>query len=170
MWITKGTDISLSRMDLEWYIPEYVWQSKGNHKNECTRFYDETKLLYIEADVSWVGLRADLQTRSNTSCPRYEVPEKCHTQTLCIPQQESDWGRKRYSNIEKEALGILYGLKIFHCYCFVRKVSIIMEQKPLVAIFKKNLATLSQRVHWILLNNTSIYSDIHIQGLDKTYS
>ena len=35
---------------------------------------------------------------------------------------------RRYSNIEREALGILHGLKKFHHYCFVREVSIITSQ------------------------------------------
>ena len=40
------------------------------------KFYDETKPLYIETDASGVGLAAALlQTRSSTSCPRYESPD-----------------------------------------------------------------------------------------------
>ena len=44
---------------------------------------------------------------------------------------------KRYRNIEREALGILYGLEKFHHYCFSREVSIITDHRPLIAIFKK---------------------------------
>ena len=46
-------------------------------------------------------------------------------------------GEKRYSNMEWKALGILDSLKKFHHYCFTRKVSIITDHKPLVAILKK---------------------------------
>ena len=53
---------------------------------------------------------------------------------------------KRYSNIEREALGILHVLKKFHHYCFAREVSIITDYKPLVAVLKKDVATLSQRL------------------------
>ena len=45
---------------------------------------------------------------------------------------------KRYSNIEREALGILHGLKKFHHYCFARDVRIITDHKPLVAIFRND--------------------------------
>ena len=42
----------------------------------CMKFYDETKPLYIETDVSRGGLGAALlQTRSNTNSHRDEVPE-----------------------------------------------------------------------------------------------
>ena len=44
------------------------------NEDACMKFYDETKLLYIETDASGVGLGAALlQARSNTSCPRNEV-------------------------------------------------------------------------------------------------
>ena len=52
----------------------------------------------------------------------------------------------RYSNIEREALGILHGLKKFHHYCFMRKVHVINNHKPLVSIFKKDLAMLLQQI------------------------
>ena len=39
----------------------------------------------------------------------------------------------------------------FYHYCFARKLSIIADHKPLVAIFKKEVATLSQRIQWILI-------------------
>ena len=57
----------------------------------------------------------------------------------------------RYSNIEREALGILHGLEKFHHYCFAREVHIITDHKPLVAILKKDVATLSQCIQCILL-------------------
>ena len=39
-------------------------------------FYDETKPLYLETDVSGVELGASLlQTRNGTSCPRDAAPD-----------------------------------------------------------------------------------------------
>ena len=77
----------------------------------------------------------------------------------------------RYSNIEREYLGILHGLEKFHhyCfvsevplgilhglekfhhYCFVSEVHVITDHKPFVAIFKKDIAILSQCIQCILL-------------------
>ena len=57
----------------------------------------------------------------------------------------------RYSNIEREALGILHGLKRFHHYCFAREVHLITDHKPLIAILKKDVAMLSQCIQCILL-------------------
>ena len=45
-------------------------------EDPCMKFYDETKLLYIEMNASGVGLGATLlQTRNNTSCPKDEAPD-----------------------------------------------------------------------------------------------
>ena len=55
-----------------------------------------------------------------------------------------------YNNIEREALAILHELEMFHHYCFAHKVSMIIDQRPQVAIFKKDETALSQRLERIL--------------------
>ena len=90
-----------------------------------------------------------------------------HTQTYCLCEQEPVKHRKKYSNIEREVLGILHGLQKFHNYCFTREVSIITDFKLLVAIFKKEVALLSQRIQWILLRiHQYRVSFIYKPGLD----
>ena len=42
---------------------------------------------------------------------------------------------------------------MFHPYCFTWELSIITDHKTLVAIFKKNIVNLSQRLQYILLRN-----------------
>ena len=110
-------------------------------------------------DASGAGLGAALlQTRNNTSCLK-------DTQTHCMFQQKPYWSRKRYSNIEREVLDKLYMFEKFHHDCFVREVSIITDHKPLVTIFKKDVAILST------LNsakNTSIQSKNHIQAWTRS--
>ena len=48
-------------------------------------------------------------------------------------------------------MGILHGLERFHHYCFAREVSIITDHKTPAAIFKKDVAKLSQRLQCALL-------------------
>ena len=57
----------------------------------------------------------------------------------------------RYSNIKHEVLGILHGLEKFHHYCFGREVLIITDHKPLISMFKKDVAILLQCFQCILL-------------------
>ena len=49
---------------------------------------------------------------------------------------------REYRNMAKDMLAMLHGLEKFHHYCFGREVSIITDHKALVAIFKKDVATL----------------------------
>ena len=109
------------------------------------RFYDETQPLYLETDASGTGLRAALlQARSGTCCPRDKAPANSILRPIEFASKSLSNAEGRYSDIERMALGILYGLKKFHHYCFASKVNIITDHKLLVAIFKKDVAMLSQ--------------------------
>ena len=50
-----------------------------------------------------------------------------------------------------ENLGILYRLEMFHHCSFASEISMIAIHKPLVTVFKEDIATLSQGLHMILL-------------------
>ena len=53
MWVTKKTDISQGRMDVECHIPKMFEKTKAIIKEDaCMKFNDETKPLYIETDAS----------------------------------------------------------------------------------------------------------------------
>ena len=109
--------------------------------------YDETKPLCIETDASGGGLgAAHLQKRSHTNCHRDEAPDNSILRAIAFASRSLTGAEMRYSNIEREALAILYSLEKFHHYCFGREVSIITDNKPPIAIFKKDVATLSQRL------------------------
>ena len=56
------------------------------------------------------------------------------------------------SNIERKALGILHALIKFHHYCFAKKVYVIIEHKPLVAMISKDVAALAQQLQCIMLH------------------
>ena len=116
------------------------------------KFHDDTKLLYLETDASGVGLGAALlQMHEGTTCQKDTVPDNTILHPITFASKSLTGTECRYSNVEREALGILHGLKKCHHYCFAREVHIITNHKPLVAIFKKDVATLSQCIQHILL-------------------
>ena len=47
---------------------------------------------------------------------------------------------------------MLHGLEKLHYYCFAHKVSMIIDHKQLVAIFKKDVVTLSHILQRVLLH------------------
>ena len=112
--------------------------------------YKETKPLYLQTDASWIGLGATLlQTRDGATCPRDKVPDNTILKPVTFASKTLISTKQRYSNIEREALGILHGLERFYHYYSAREVSIITNHKPLVAIFTKDVTTLSQRIQHI---------------------
>ena len=109
------------------------------------KFYDDSKPLYLETNASSVGLgTALLQTWEGTTCPKNKVPDNSILCPIAFASKSLTGAEHRYSNIEREALGILHGLKKCHHYCFARNVYVITDHKPLVAISQKDVATLSQ--------------------------
>ena len=78
----------------------------------CMKFYDETKPLYIETDASGAGLgTALLETRSNVSSHRDEVLDNSILWPIAFSSKSLTGYEKRYSNIEREALGIIIALQ-----------------------------------------------------------
>ena len=83
--------------------------------------------------------------------PKDSTPDTTVLPPIAFVSKSLTSAECRYSNIESEALVILHGLEKFHHYCFARDVNVITNHKPLVAIFKNDAVTLSQRIHQILL-------------------
>ena len=76
------------------------------------KFYDDSKPPYLETDTSWVGLGAALlQTWEGTICQKDIVPDNTILWTIVFASNILTSAECRYSNIEREALGILHGLK-----------------------------------------------------------
>ena len=116
------------------------------------KFYNETKPMYPETAASRIGLgNVLLQTRYGTTCPEDIAPDNTILRPLTFRSKSLTSAEWRYSYIDRDELGILHGLKKFHHYRFVREVSIIPNHNPLVAIFKKDVVTLSQQIQHILL-------------------
>ena len=129
----------------------------------CMEFYNDAKPLYLETDASGVGLGAALlQLHNNMTCQIGIAPDNITLCSIAFASKSLTSAEWRYSNIESEALGILPGLEKFHNYCSGREVLIITDHKPLVAMFKKDVATLLQCIQHILLKFISIGSRLYI--------
>ena len=104
----------------------------------CMKFYYDIKPLCLETDICRVGLGAALlQMPKGTTCQKDITPDNTILCPITFATKSLTGAELKYSNTEKETLGILHRLKKFHHYCFARKVHIITNHKPLVAIFKK---------------------------------
>ena len=77
-------------------------------------FYDETKPLYVKTDSSGIGLGSALfQTRDGMTCPKDTAPDNTILRPIMFASKSLSSAEQRNNNIEREAFGILHGLKNF---------------------------------------------------------
>ena len=103
--------------------------------NACMKSCNETKPLYLQSYASRIGFSAALfQTRDGMTCPKDSTPDNTILCPIAFANKSLISAEHRYSNIEREVLGILHDLKKIHHYCFTRDVNVITYHKLLVAI------------------------------------
>ena len=138
---------------MEQCLPKPICQTWTDHQKECSYSILQWEITTIlrnrcicccsrsksSASEGWHGVHKEWDTW------------QCSPVANNIHEQEPNNSESLYSNIEREALGILYGLEKFHHYCFAHEISIIRDHKLLVAIFKKDEASFSHIVQRILL-------------------
>ena len=89
-----------------------------------------------------------------------------HTETNSIWKESITRTETRYKNIERGTQGTLQWLEKFDSKCFVMKASIIMDDKPLVAVFRKDVATLIAETSTHTIKNTPIQRILYRFGWD----
>ena len=125
---------------------EFLWTSSQETafqclKNLCTRcpvlaLFDVNKEVQVQCDASSTGLGAVLLQEGRPIA----YASRALTDT-----------EKRYAQIEKEMLSIVFACKRFHCYIFGKYTSVLNDHKPLEMIFKKPLQQVPMRLQRMML-------------------
>ena len=120
--------------------------------------FDEKRPLILATDASPFGVGAVLLQEHADGL---EHMVTCASRTLSAAEQ-------RYSQIEKEALAIVYGFRRFKQFVVGREVVLVTDHKPLTFIFRPDVAvsqTASQRIQrWSLFLSGFSYTVRHRPG------
>ena len=145
-YIPNLPSVSAVLWDLTKGVNEFQWnpehQQAADKVKELTtslgslQYFDSNKPVTIQVDSSMRGLGATLLQSKGP----VEYRSKLLSET-----------ERRYSNIEREMLSIVYGLDKFHCYAYGRHITIEADDKPLESIFKKHLSSAPPRIARMML-------------------
>lgn len=86
--------------------------------------YDPDRPLKLACDASQYGVGAVLS----------HVFEDGKSRPVAFASRTLSEAEKKYSQLEKEALAIIFGIKKFHCYIYGRAFTLITDHKPLQQI------------------------------------
>ena len=132
---------NLIRQDTPWSWSEVQQRSFDEVKKLLTQapvlaFYDVNKPLTLENDACEYGLGAAIFQEGR--------PIAYASRTLTEAE-------RRYAQIEKETLALVYGLEKFHQYTYGRHLDVVTDHKPLVAILSKPLSKAPRRLQSLIL-------------------
>ena len=105
-------------------------QQKGLcHPIPCLSTLTQVKKHVSTCDASPDGVGADLS----------QIDE-CGEHPVAIADRSLNRAERNYSQIDREGLGIIFGVKNFHKFIFGKKVTIITDHKPLLGLFVEHKA------------------------------
>ena len=143
----------LQKSDTVW-----AWESEQQTAFEKTKavlttlpvlaYFDKNKDHIIQTDASKTGLSVVLLQEG---------------QSVVYASRTLTDTERRYSNIERELLGVVFGLERLHHYTFGKPITVETDHQPLTSIWKKTIATSSPRLQRLLLRLAQY--DVHIEYL-----
>ena len=62
---------------------------------------------------------------------------------VCYASRALTKTEQNYQNLEREALGTIWGMEKFHYFLYGKEITLETDQKPLVSIYKKHMVDIS---------------------------
>ncbi|XP_057381569.1 uncharacterized protein K02A2.6-like [Daphnia carinata] len=131
-------------------------QALGNTRKLA--FFDPELKMELIVDASPKGLDGILA----------QVNNKGERQIIAYASKALDATEKRYSQIEREALAIIWGCDHFQIYLLGSHFTVVTDHKPLVSIFNNPTSALSARLErWVLRRQPFEFTVAYKPGADN---
>ena len=72
---------------------------------------------------------------------------------VCYASRALTKTEQNYQNLEREALGTIWGMEKFHYFLYDKEFTLETEQKPLESIYKKHMVEISPRVQRLIVRS-----------------
>ena len=116
-------------------------------------YFDVNAETTLQMDASKKGLGACLIQKEKVTCYA--------SRTLTKTEQN-------YQNLEREALGTIWGMEKFHYFLYGKEFILETNQKPLVIIYKKHMIDISPRVQRLIVRSFPYlpFKVVYKKGID----
>ena len=116
-------------------------------------YFDTSAETTLQTDASKKGLGACLIQNCKVVC----YASRALTKT-----------EQNYQNLEREALGTIWGMEKFHYFLYGKEFTLETDQKPLVGIYKKHMVDISPRVQRLIVRSFPYqpFSVVYKRGKD----
>ena len=105
---------------------------------EALPYFNTSAETTLQTDASKKGLGACLMQNGKVVC----YASRSLTKT-----------EQNYQNLEREALGTIWGMEKFHYFLYGKEFTLETDQKPLVSIYKKHMVDISPRVQRLIIRS-----------------
>ena len=138
-------------------------------KDMTLKYFDANLPIYVETDASKEGIgvvlmqpNPNIQNMSKTTVPNNLRYVYYASKTLTATESN-------YSNIEREMLGMVFSVLHFKHFTYGQQVTVITDHKPLITLFKKNIAASSCRLSRMLIKKKDFQVDLQYQEGSKMH-
>ena len=126
------------------YKPEKVHHENFNRlKMEISNM---KALQYFDVSAE-TTLQMDSSKKELTAC----LIQK--GQFVCYASRALTKTEQNYQNLEREALGTIWGVEKFHYFLYGKELTLETDQKPLVSIYKKHMVEIIPRVQRLIVRS-----------------
>ena len=130
----QATDYKPGKVHLE----NFQWLKMEISNVKALPYFNTSAETTLQTDASKKGLGACLIQNGKVVC----YASRTITKT-----------EKNYQNLEREALGTIWGMEKFHYFLYGKEFTLETDQKPLVSIYKKHMVDISPRVQRLIVRS-----------------